>query len=109
MRSLPRAARASSLRMRAISASGSGRLSSLATACLEPARAAEAPPHESARDGDDRQRRRIAPGELQLGHVLEVHAPYAGERGGDGEDAGPRGEPLRDLGLLDRHRREVDL
>src|ERR1019366_4905832 len=108
MRSRPRLAFASSSRMRSISASGSGRPSSLTAdpnaapggnscqAASQPFRL-EAPPLEDAREGDAGERPRIAPLELELGHVLQIHAPDAGESDGHREDAGPGGEALRDL------------
>src|SRR5450432_1074978 len=98
MRSLPRDAFASSSRMRSISASGSGRESSV-MARLQPLGAAEQPPHEGASHSDDDQRRRIAPRQLQFWHVLEIHSPDAGERRRYGEDAGPGGQPLGDFGF----------
>ena len=39
----------------------------------------------------------IAVGPAQLGHVLEIHAVDAGDRGRHGEDGGPGGEPAGDV------------
>ncbi len=55
----------------------------------DPTCAAEAPEQEARGAGDDAERHRVAVGPLQLGHVLEVHAPDAGQRGGHARRSPP--------------------
>src|SRR6478735_3366391 len=66
---------------------------------LQPARLPEAPVEVKASPHHRGQRGRVAVLPVQFGHVLEVHAPDAGESGRHREDGGPSGQSLVDLAL----------
>src|SRR3546814_3419415 len=66
---------------------------------LQPADALEAPVEQAADAGHQAKREGVAEPPVQFGHVQEIHAVDAGDRGRHGEDRGPGGELAGDDAL----------